>query len=100
MIRFRAWPRADGMVEVEAEGVGFTTGLPWRGSPADADVFLAGLRAGLDLAMRATRDAAAWEGQDNRPIRPAPPPAPERCTCQAYPTHCANDCPLHGLEEE
>jgi hypothetical protein len=22
------------------------------------------------------------------------------CTCQAYPTHCANDCPLHGLEED
>lgn len=20
------------------------------------------------------------------------------CTCQAYPTHCANDCPEHGLE--
>ncbi len=22
------------------------------------------------------------------------------CTCQAYPTHCANDCPLHGLDDE
>ena len=20
------------------------------------------------------------------------------CSCQAYPTHCANDCPIHGLE--
>lgn len=20
------------------------------------------------------------------------------CTCQRFPTHCANDCPLHGLE--
>lgn len=24
----------------------------------------------------------------------------ERCTCQEWPTHCANDCPLHGLEGE
>jgi hypothetical protein len=26
------------------------------------------------------------------------PAAPE-CTCQRYPTHCANDCPQHGLSE-
>ena len=26
-------------------------------------------------------------------------PAPQGCTCQAYPTHCANDCPEHGLVE-
>ena len=25
---------------------------------------------------------------------------PSACTCQRYPTHCANDCPLHGLEGE
>lgn len=24
---------------------------------------------------------------------------PSACTCQRYPTHCANDCPLHGLED-
>lgn len=31
---------------------------------------------------------------------PGPIVDPSACTCQRYPTHCANDCPLHGLEEE
>lgn len=36
-------------------------------------------------------------------IRAAMPPkalpAPDECTCQQHPTHCANDCALHGVEE-
>jgi hypothetical protein len=42
-----------------------------------------------------------WQLPDS--IRAAMPPkalpAPDECTCQQYPTHCANDCLRHGLEE-
>ncbi len=31
--------------------------------------------------------------------RPLPAPAADSCTCQRYPTHCANDCPIHGLDD-
>lgn len=70
MIRIEAWPRADGLIEIEGDG------LMWRGKPAEAEIYLAGLRAGLDLGLRTASKAAAWEIEDRRPIRLAPPPRP------------------------
>jgi len=42
----------------------------------------------------------AWAAYVAR-VEPPPPSDPDSatCTCQRYPTHCANDCPLHGLDD-
>lgn len=77
MIRVRARPRADGLIEVErVDGPAFTTGLPWRGRPAEAEAFLCGLRAGLEASRVTAANLPSWDVIDDRPVRAAPPPSP------------------------
>lgn len=91
MIKLQAWPRGDGMIEVEGGGT------MWRGSPAEAKAYVEGMQAGLDIASRVARSALGVEFDDRRPVEAAPPlwrcigcklttrdPRPEECNA----CHC------------
>lgn len=60
MIKLEAWPRADGLIEVEC-------GLSmWRGTPAEAKVYIEGMKAGLAIGATVAKDALVSEFVDRR----------------------------------
>lgn len=61
---FKAWPRVDGLIEVDGPAG------PWRGSPVEADAYLAGVRAGGD-AMRRSVELMTYKAliEDTRIVR-------------------------------
>lgn len=72
------------------DGQGLPPGF-WDGLPFTLDAKRKMIGNGVPLPMgRAVARAVALAIQPSQLV----------CSCQAYPTHCANDCPLHGLEEE